>query len=46
VGAEQALDIRWKISDAVSDPLAWTSPESVIGYRGHWVYLICKKLLR
>lgn len=47
-GAEQALDIRWKISDSVSDVAAWsTSPKEVIvGYRGHWVYLICKKFLR
>ena len=45
-GAEQALDIRWKISDAVSDPALWANKATIVGYRGFWVYLICKKLLR
>lgn len=45
-GAEQALDIRWKISDPVSDPATWANNATIIGYRGFWVYLICKKLLR
>jgi hypothetical protein len=47
-GAEQVLDIRWKIFDTVSDVDTWsTSPKEVIvGYRGCWVYLICKKFLR
>ena len=48
VGAEQVLDIRWKISDSVSDVVTWpaTPNEVILGYRGHWIYLICKKTLR
>ena len=45
-GAEQALDIRWKISDAVSDPATWVNKATIVGYRGFWVYIICKKALR
>lgn len=42
-GAEQALDIRWKI-DADTDPAGWAR-SMIIGYPGHWVYIICKKHL-
>ena len=45
-GAEQALDIRWKI-DADTDPagaVPW-SRSMIIGHPGHWIYIICKKHL-
>lgn len=45
-GVEQMLDIRWKISDSVTDVSTWAENNCIIGYRGHWVYLICKKMLR
>ena len=45
-GGEQMLDIRWKISDSVTNTSTWTNNENIIGYRGNWVYLICKKTLR
>ena len=47
-GAEQVLDIRWKISDSVTDVAAWntTPPEVIVGSGGHWIYLICKKMVR
>lgn len=46
-GAEQVLDIRWKISDSVTDVATWAgTPEIIVGYRGHWIYLICKKMVR
>jgi hypothetical protein len=43
VGAEQVLDIRWKISNGTANPASWSSRSSILGYGGHWVYLICKK---
>ena len=43
VGAEQVLDIRWKISNGAANPALWPFRSSIIGYGGHWVYLICKK---
>ena len=43
VGAEQVLDIRWKISTGAVSPATWAQRQSIIGYGGHWVYLICKK---
>lgn len=48
LGAEQALDIRWKITDTI-DPDAggasWPATSSVVGWPGQWVYIICKKHL-
>jgi len=41
-GCEQALDIRWKISDT-GNPT--TINGSVVGWPGHWVYIIGKKHL-
>tara|TARA_R110000772_G_scaffold63986_11_gene143034 strand:- start:143 stop:715 length:573 start_codon:yes stop_codon:yes gene_type:complete len=41
-GGEQALDIRWKMSDS-ADPT--TAGGSIIGWPGHWVYIIGKKHL-
>jgi len=43
-GLEQALDIRWKISDTTL-PSAWGADETIIGYPGHWIYIIGKKHL-
>ena len=43
VGAEQVLDIRWKISNGADNPTSWSFRSSILGYGGHWVYLICKK---
>ncbi len=41
-GGEQALDIRWKISDSAD----WaTVGGSIVGWPGHWVYIIGKKHL-
>tara|TARA_R110000824_G_scaffold102703_2_gene244441 strand:+ start:18136 stop:19659 length:1524 start_codon:yes stop_codon:yes gene_type:complete len=42
-GGEQVLDIRWKISNGAVSPATWANRESIIGYGGHWIYLICKK---
>lgn len=42
-GGEQVLDIRWKISNGGVNPATWGLPQSIIGYGGCWVYLICKK---
>ena len=42
-GAEQALEIRWRIS-AANDPTTWTDG-MIVGYPGHWVYIIGKKHL-
>tara|TARA_R110002051_G_scaffold15110_6_gene47725 strand:- start:1562 stop:3139 length:1578 start_codon:yes stop_codon:yes gene_type:complete len=41
-GCEQALDIRWKISDAGN---VATVNGVVVGWPGHWVYIIGKKHL-
>ena len=42
-GGEQVLDIRWKISNGGVNPATWGLAQSIIGYGGCWVYLICKK---
>tara|TARA_R100000664_G_C2751198_1_gene138476 strand:+ start:70 stop:1662 length:1593 start_codon:yes stop_codon:yes gene_type:complete len=42
-GGEQVLEIRWKISNGTDNPASWTSRQSILGYGGCWVYLICKK---
>lgn len=48
-GAEQFIEIRWQMSDPVdlreSVNGALTGKELYIGTGGHWVYLICEKLL-
>ncbi len=41
-GGEQALDIRWKISDTGN---ITTVNGSIVGWPGHWVYIIGKKHL-
>lgn len=41
-GGEQALDIRWKISDTADSA---TVNGSIVGWPGHWVYIIGKKHL-
>jgi hypothetical protein len=43
-GAEQVLDIRWKIESSV-DPALWATHGSIVGHPGHWIYIICKKHL-
>jgi hypothetical protein len=43
-GLEQVLDIRWKISDTTL-PSAWAADETIIGYPGHWIYIVGKKHL-
>lgn len=43
LGGEQVLDIRWKISNGTDNPASWASRQSILGYGGCWVYLICKK---
>jgi hypothetical protein len=40
---EQVLDIRWKISDSTGNPATWSARQTILGYNGCWVYLICKK---
>lgn len=45
LGAEQALDIRWKISDAALDVTGAPAGTVVVGWPCHWVYIICKKHL-
>ena len=45
-GGEQVLDIRWKISNGAApgvDPATWAANQTIIGYGGCWIYLICKK---
>ena len=42
-GGEQVLDIRWKISNGTDSPASWALRQTIIGYSGCWVYLICKK---
>jgi hypothetical protein len=48
VGGEQALDIRWKISDSAADASRASANVGgiVVGWPGHWVYIIGKKHLR
>ena len=41
-GGEQALDIRWKISD-IGDPA--TVNGTIVGWPGHWLYIVGKKHL-
>jgi hypothetical protein len=41
-GGEQALDIRWKISDSADSA---TVGGNLVGWPGHWVYIIGKKHL-
>lgn len=43
VNGEQVLDVRWKISNGAANPAAWLLTQSILGYGGCWVYLICKK---
>lgn len=45
-GGEQYLDIRWKISDGVTDPASYGTPVTITGFGGSWIYIICKKTLR
>ena len=45
LGAEQALDIRWKISDAVTDPATVANNPVILGWPCNWVYIVCKKHL-
>ena len=45
-GGEQVLDIRWKISNGTGPPVAtstWGANQTIVGYGGCWIYLICKK---
>tara|TARA_R100000664_G_C2753932_1_gene141417 strand:- start:472 stop:2049 length:1578 start_codon:yes stop_codon:yes gene_type:complete len=43
LNGEQVLDVRWKISNGAVSPTTWGSTQTIVGYGGHWVYLICKK---
>ena len=43
VNGEQVLDVRWKISNGAANPAAWPFTQTILGYGGCWVYLICKK---
>jgi len=44
LGQEQFLEVRMKISDS-SGLANLGSLEYISGYGGHWVYLICKKMM-
>lgn len=43
-GSEQFLEVRMKISDS-SGLASLGALEYISGYGGHWVYLICKKMM-
>lgn len=48
VGQEQFIEVRMKISDSGGLYLGGTSMSTqnyISGYGGHWVYLICKKMM-
>ena len=45
LGSEQALDIRWKISEAALDVTGAPGGTVIVGWPSHWVYIICKKHL-
>ena len=53
-GQENFIEVRWKFQDSFNDGSGgpdgiespeWGATKSLIGFGGHWVYLICKKHL-